>query len=662
MAGFLEDDFTDTDGTLLSAHVPTVTGSGAWTKDSAYAGTATITSNRVYGSATTYVYYHSADPIGAEYDVTVLMEAVTEAKELGPIARKQSGADTHYLFWYNYDRSGGAGWQMYAVVNGTATAIGSSSAAFPGTGSPKTVYLRLHCYNASKVGSWSTDGSTFTSVLTSGDNSITGKGLAGLRGIGTGSSDAALQATHLLAEGSSAVFTLAPTWILQNSTGNAITLTGTNTTWSSGTPGSPTFTLTGGTGASITAQTVASATSATLTISAGSATGTLTITDPASGYTQTITVIATVAVSNTHFQAGLSPYNWYYHSGSGYVRSTNPGAYLKFGFTGTQLALEIDTSSLSGLTTANYPKLRVSIDNAVTTDHQLPASGKNLLLASGLSSGSHTALIYYAFDSDTADKWTNPYECVKITNLGVDAGGALEAASGTIALKTRKVILYGDSITRGNNSTGTSGNQLTKGDAWWIFGRFLAEALDAEVGIVGYGGQGYVAAGASNVPALGTAWDDYSNGLTRLDGSGLFTPVPFAVISCHGTNDRGQTDGAVQSAVEARIAAWRTAAGADAWIFICDNPGRWKASALAAAVAAAGDSKCEYIPVPASIANGLGNSGANLNTLDGLHPNTYAHARYAAALAEGIGECIGAATVPPAGGSGVSRGRVIGGY
>jgi lysophospholipase L1-like esterase len=91
-----------------------------------------------------------------------------------------------------------------------------------------------------------------------------------------------------------AIFSTSPSSIVQNSTGNSITLTGINTLWTAGTPGTPTFQLSGGTGASITAQTINSATSATLTISAGSATGTLTITDPTYDSTATITVTAPV--------------------------------------------------------------------------------------------------------------------------------------------------------------------------------------------------------------------------------------------------------------------------------------------------------------------------------------------------------------------------------
>ncbi len=83
-----------------------------------------------------------------------------------------------------------------------------------------------------------------------------------------------------------------PTSIVQNSTGNTISITGTNTSWTAGTPGSPTFALSGGSGASITSQSVTDATHATVTIAAGSTVGTLTITDPNSGATTTLSVTA----------------------------------------------------------------------------------------------------------------------------------------------------------------------------------------------------------------------------------------------------------------------------------------------------------------------------------------------------------------------------------
>lgn len=642
MAGFLEDTFADTAGTLLESHTPTTTG-GTWIKHSTYStgGIRITAANRAAGVNTdTALYYNDADPIGADYDVIVKLTAVTETKEAGVVARcAASGTDTHYLGWYNYEAGGGAKWQLFKVVAGSVTTLAADGMVFPGTGSPKAVWMRLRTFNSEKTIAYSTDGTSYTNTAaTSSDNSITAKGFAGVRLVGSNNDNADLQLSHLSAVGNTSTFTLSPSYILKGSTGNLITLTGTNTTWSVGTPGSPTFSLSGGTSASITVQTVTSSSAATLTVSAGSATGTLAITDPSSGTTANITVIDSVAVSDTHFQAGLSPYNWYYN-GSSYVQTTNPGAYIKFGFTGTQLVLEVDTSILTGFSSSDYPALRVSIDNGAYTDYQLPASGKNLRIANGLSSGSHTAFIFYKTDKDSGDKWNTPVEALKITRIGLDAAATLEAASGAIAIRSRKVIIYGDSIGKGNNSLSNAVNQLTAGNAWFAYGTAVGEALNAEFGIIAYGGQGYTVAGSQNVPAVSTAWDDYYSGQSRLSG-GALTPAPFAIISAHGTNDRGVGDSSVTAAVEAQIALWRAAAPS-AWIFICDPPGRWKASALAAAVTNAADPMAAYVAVPASIASGLNNSGVKLTTYDGLHPNQDVHMRYAAALSEAIGEIIG---------------------
>lgn len=61
---------------------------------------------------------------------------------------------------------------------------------------------------------------------------------------------------------------VSPVTMVANTTGNVITVTGVSTSWVPGTPGSPTFTISGVTGAAITAQVINTPTSATLTITA----------------------------------------------------------------------------------------------------------------------------------------------------------------------------------------------------------------------------------------------------------------------------------------------------------------------------------------------------------------------------------------------------------
>ncbi|TAK05711.1 SGNH/GDSL hydrolase family protein [Patescibacteria group bacterium] len=91
--------------------------------------------------------------------------------------------------------------------------------------------------------------------------------------------------------------TASPTSLVQGTIGNEVILTGTNTSWTAGTPGSPVFSLTGSPDARIASQRITSATAATLTIDAGSYPGTLRIVDGGNSTSTSITVTARGGVS-----------------------------------------------------------------------------------------------------------------------------------------------------------------------------------------------------------------------------------------------------------------------------------------------------------------------------------------------------------------------------
>lgn len=103
--------------------------------------------------------------------------------------------------------------------------------------------------------------------------------------------------------------TLGQPFVVNGTTGNVIALTGFGTSWTSGTPGSPMFALSGCPTASITAQTVTSATAATITVTAGTTDCTATITDPSDSATATFTV--------------HTPQTWYIRTDGGTRYSTN---------------------------------------------------------------------------------------------------------------------------------------------------------------------------------------------------------------------------------------------------------------------------------------------------------------------------------------------------
>ncbi len=82
--------------------------------------------------------------------------------------------------------------------------------------------------------------------------------------------------------------------VFQHST-TTIALTGNATSWTPGTPGTPTFTISGGTGASIVSQVVSTATTSLIVIGAGRSAGILVITDPLSGATTSVAVASDVS-------------------------------------------------------------------------------------------------------------------------------------------------------------------------------------------------------------------------------------------------------------------------------------------------------------------------------------------------------------------------------
>lgn len=86
-----------------------------------------------------------------------------------------------------------------------------------------------------------------------------------------------------------ATLSVSPTSVTAGTSGNTLTLTGSQGNWTPGTPGSPTFTVDSGT---ITAQTVNNGTTATLTYTAPApSSGSTIITDPSTGATATLTIV-----------------------------------------------------------------------------------------------------------------------------------------------------------------------------------------------------------------------------------------------------------------------------------------------------------------------------------------------------------------------------------
>lgn len=118
MSIFTNDSFTGTAGTLLENHTGET--GAIWTRNAAFGtGSAALTAaGRVRGNAAVNsVYYPSATPASADYDVEADLYVASITASCGILGRASATAATYYLLDYE---SGGT-WNLYTVVNGATS-------------------------------------------------------------------------------------------------------------------------------------------------------------------------------------------------------------------------------------------------------------------------------------------------------------------------------------------------------------------------------------------------------------------------------------------------------------------------------------------------------------------------------------------------------------
>ncbi|HSZ56643.1 MAG TPA: SGNH/GDSL hydrolase family protein [Tepidisphaeraceae bacterium] len=378
----------------------------------------------------------------------------------------------------------------------------------------------------------------------------------------------------------------------------------------------------------------------------------------------TAAVPSSIAVTDSNLF--FSPYNWQsdgagalqannVNASSTFAQSNTPGAYCKFTVNAAAsgyVSLLLDTSPLSGISAGNCPQIACSVDGQALFVQLLAfATGVTRLVLSGsLSSGNHTFLVHFrsvTLNSSSAmgDRWNTPASVVKITGIELDGKGSATASQ---TLHGKNLLVYGDSITEGADAVGASNNNADQ-DSTQTYAQLLASALDAEVGIVGFSGQGWTVSGYGNVPKFydtttpaNSTFDKYSSGFSRLR-SGLLSPAPDYILVLHGTNDANQ--GATDAAVTSTVSAWLSAVRADAasgQIFVTIPFGGGKRSAITGGFNAVSDSNAHLVDLGTTIEPTL--SAGGINTNDGMHPNVRGHATFAALLANQLRQLI----APPA--------------
>lgn len=183
MAQFASASFTGTAGTELSA------ADSNWTKAPSSSAQNIILSDAGRGrldalNATASIYYHSGVPASADYSVSATLfakETSGGATYIGVTGRQSTSANTHYLAWYGGTPNNA--WQLYKVVAGAVTQLGSNSAQ---TLTDETGYAVKLEMIGTAIKLYKEGSSTPTISVT--DSAITAAGKAGIRGAQAGGS------------------------------------------------------------------------------------------------------------------------------------------------------------------------------------------------------------------------------------------------------------------------------------------------------------------------------------------------------------------------------------------------------------------------------------------------------------------------------------------
>lgn len=256
--------------------------------------------------------------------------------------------------------------------------------------------------------------------------------------------------------------------------------------------------------------------------------------------------VARADVPGNSRAVAFSPFNWFL-SPAGYAQTPNPGAYLKLGFTGSKVAVNIDVSPLTQAKVAasQYPIVRFSIDGGPPNTQQLTPTSNSILCGSALKPGNHSLLFQYVAGYVFLDFWT-PINVFRVTGFTLDEGASLTKPFGAVAQLPHNALFLGDSITNGDDDIATFAGGITNAvdtqDATIGYSSVVAAGIGAEFGVVAYGGaswDGHAADG--HTPGLMASYAKLDIAHSRFDG-GKLSPLPDDIFINMGENSGPQGD------------------------------------------------------------------------------------------------------------------------
>lgn len=153
------------------------------------------------------------------------------------------------------------------------------------------------------------------------------------------------------------------------------------------------------------------------------------------------------------------------------------------------ISVSIDGGTLTRLATVNASTAVTGVTYPVTTT----------TLASGLTTGSHTARIVVAAMDSGTDKWTTFGGTVRFKGFSGDDGSFV--VSPWVPSKKR-ILFIGDSITDGLNGMNGAigGNSVNNHAGDRTYAKIAADQLNAIAETHGFGGTGILTAGSAGVP------------------------------------------------------------------------------------------------------------------------------------------------------------------
>lgn len=232
-----------------------------------------------------------------------------------------------------------------------------------------------------------------------------------------------------------------------------------------------------------------------------------------------------------------SPANWVVGASS--ALTINAGAYFKVGLvSATTCVLNFDISAMPSPQSQLYWRVdrygawtKVTLSSGTVTISFPPDTSEWT---------EHFLEVYVKSVTEQANRWAvgSPRTAVVLTSITLNNGASVALP----LVAPKQVVIFGDSIPEGVKIVkSTSPNNTDSNDATLSFAAQLGPMIGAEVGIVGFGSQGWIAPGnpSSDVPAFTGTYNLVCAGVSR-----SFAGIDLVVIM------QGQNDGATNTTTQ----------------------------------------------------------------------------------------------------------------